>query len=85
VASPTSKHFGGSLAGIPGLGDLGYIAMTAFVLNVLVAVVLTLLLRLGHVENGTDATVTTDYYADAGDPRVDRTLAHGGAATGETG
>jgi SSS family solute:Na+ symporter len=84
VASPTSKHFGGSLANVPALGDLGYIAMTAFVLNVLVAVVLTVLLRLGKVGNGTDRTVTSDYYADAGDPRVDRDLAeHGGPAAGE--
>jgi SSS family solute:Na+ symporter len=58
--------------------------MTAFVLNVLVAVVLTVLLRLGKVGNGTDRTVTSDYYADAGDPRVDRDLAeHGGPAAGE--
>jgi SSS family solute:Na+ symporter len=84
VASPTSKHFGGSLANVPALGDLGYIAMTAFVLNVLVAVVLTVLLRLGKVGNGTDRTVTSDYYADAGDPRVDHDLAeHGGPAAGE--
>jgi SSS family solute:Na+ symporter len=27
----TGKHFGGSLAEIPGLGDMGYIALTAFV------------------------------------------------------
>ncbi len=33
----TGKHFGGSLGEIPGLGDMGYIAMTAFVLNLLVA------------------------------------------------
>jgi SSS family solute:Na+ symporter len=46
--------------------------------------VLTVLLRLGKVGNGTDRTVTSDYYADAGDPRVDRDLAeHGGPAAGE--
>jgi SSS family solute:Na+ symporter len=32
----TGKHFGGSLAEIPGLGDLGYVAMTAFALNLVV-------------------------------------------------
>ena len=36
----TGKHFGGSLGEIPGLGDMGYIAMTAFALNVVIAVVL---------------------------------------------
>src|SRR4029077_3594961 len=34
-------HFGGSLANIPVIGEMGYIAMTAFVLNLLVAVVVT--------------------------------------------
>jgi SSS family solute:Na+ symporter len=84
IASPTTKHFGGSLAGIPSIGDLGYIAMTAFVLNVVVAIVLTVVLQVVKVPNGTDRTVTSDYYADAGDPRVDTDLAvHGGAAAGE--
>ncbi len=52
----TGKHFGGSLAEIPGLGDMGYIAMTAFALNILVAVVLTLALNAVKVSNGTDST-----------------------------
>jgi solute:Na+ symporter, SSS family len=79
VASPTTKHFGGSLSAIPGIEDLGYIAMTSFVLNVVVAIVVTVLLRAAKVGNGSDRTVTTDYYADAGDPRVDRDLEeHGG-------
>ena len=63
----TGKHFGGSLAEIPGLGDMGYIAMTAFALNILVAVVLTLVLNAVKVSNGTDATQPGDYYADSGD------------------
>jgi SSS family solute:Na+ symporter len=80
----TGKHFGGSLAAVPGLGDMGYIAMTAFVLNVVVAIVLTAVLRAAKVPNGTDRTTTPDYYADAGDPRVERDLAeHEGAAVGE--
>ncbi|MBO9521967.1 MAG: sodium:solute symporter [Nocardioidaceae bacterium] len=79
----TGKHFGGSLAEIPGIGDLGYIALTAFVLNVLVAVVGTLLLRLGKVGNGTDATAAGDYFADEGDPRVEADLeVHGGTEAG---
>jgi SSS family solute:Na+ symporter len=87
VASPTTKHFGGSLAAIPGLDDLGYIAMTSFVLNVLVAIVLTVLFRVVRLGNGTDRTVTSDYYAEAGDPRVDRDIdvrgERGGVAAGE--
>ena len=52
----TGKHFGGSLAEIPGLGDMGYIALTAFVLNLLVAVVLSAVLNATKVSNGRDAT-----------------------------
>jgi SSS family solute:Na+ symporter len=79
----TGKHFGGSLAAIPGIGDLGYIALTAFVLNVVVAVVLTLVLDAAKVGNGIDRTVSSDYFADHGDPRVDQDLReHAGPATG---
>lgn len=79
----TGKHFGGSLAAIPGIGDLGYIALTAFVLNVLVAVVLTLVLNAAKVANGVDLTVSSDYFADTDDPTVAQDLAaHGGPRTG---
>jgi SSS family solute:Na+ symporter len=79
----TGKHFGGSLAAIPSIGDLGYIALTAFVINVLVAVVLTLALNAAKVSNGVDRTVSSDYFADADDPTVAQDLAlHGGPRTG---
>ena len=71
----TGKHFGGSLAEIPGLGDMGYIAMTAFALNILIAVVLTLALNAAKVSNGSDTTQPGDYYADTDDPRVQADLA----------
>jgi SSS family solute:Na+ symporter len=71
VVNPvTGKHFGGSLAEIPGIGDMGYIALTSFLLNVLVVVVLSVVLHLVKVSNGRDATVPGDYFADAGDPGV---------------
>ncbi|HYH35408.1 MAG TPA: sodium:solute symporter [Nocardioides sp.] len=76
VVNPvTGSHFGGSLGEIPGLGEMGYIAMTAFALNILVTVVVTLALNAGKVSNGRDATAPGDYYADAGDPRVEADLA----------
>ncbi len=76
VVNPaTGKHFGGSLADIPGLGEMGYIAMTAFVLNLVETVVLTAILNALKVPNGRDATSPGDYFADAGDPRVDADLA----------
>ncbi|WP_148614529.1 monocarboxylate uptake permease MctP [Nocardioides rubriscoriae] len=74
VASASTDHFGGSLAEIPGLGDMGYIAMTAFALNLVVTVVLTLVLRRLKIDNGTDVTRPGDYHADADDPRVQADL-----------
>jgi SSS family solute:Na+ symporter len=79
----TGKHFGGSLASMPVIGDLGYIALTTFVLNVVVAVVLTLVLRATKVANGTDQTTSYDYFADVTDPTVAEDLAvHRGPRTG---
>jgi len=80
VISPTTgKHFGGSLADIPGIGQLGYIALTAFVLNVVVAAVVSFLINAVKVSNGVDETTVGDYYADADDPRVEHDLAVHGA------
>ncbi len=68
----TGKHFGGSLAVIPGLGDMGYVAMTAFAINLVIAIVLSFVLNAAKVTNGSDETTTGDYFADAGDPRVEK-------------
>jgi solute:Na+ symporter, SSS family len=75
VVNPTTgKHFGGSLAMIPSIAQMGYIALTAFVINVIVAVIVTLVLNAMKVSNGRDETIKGDYFADAGDPRVERHL-----------
>ncbi|GAB3444285.1 sodium:solute symporter family protein [Phycicoccus ginsengisoli] len=75
VVNPATKaHFGGSLAMIPSIGKMGYIAMTAFVLNLIVAAVLTLILNALKVDSGHDETIKGDYFADAGDPRVEKHL-----------
>jgi SSS family solute:Na+ symporter len=66
----TGKHLGGSVAQISFLGRAGYIALTAFVLNVIVAAVVTLVLRAAKVPEGVDETRPEDYRADAGDPTV---------------
>ncbi len=68
----TGKHFGGSLNEIPGLGEMGYIAMTAFAINLVIAVALSLALNAAKVTNGADETTPGDYFADAGDPRVEK-------------
>jgi SSS family solute:Na+ symporter len=74
VASPATKHFGGSLRNVPALDQMGYIAMTAFAINVVVAVVLSLVLNAVKVSNGDDETAVADYFADAGDKRIQKDL-----------
>ncbi len=75
VVNPvTGKHFGGSLALMPGIEQMGYIAMTAFALNLTVAVVLSAILNAVKVSNGQDETIPFDYFADADDPRVQKDL-----------
>ncbi|HEX5494124.1 MAG TPA: sodium:solute symporter [Mycobacteriales bacterium] len=71
TSSATTNHFGSSLSTVPGLGDLGYIAATAFVLNVVVVIVLTVVLRAVRAPAGVDETQPEDYHADEGDPRVE--------------
>jgi len=69
-SSPATKHFGRPLDEVPFLHQLGYIALTAFALNVIVAAVLTYVLRTARVPDGPDRTTPDDYHADADDPRV---------------
>ncbi|PZS26818.1 MAG: sodium:solute symporter [Pseudonocardiales bacterium] len=59
------RHFGTSLADFPGTSTKVYIAVTALLLNIAVAVVLTLVFRLIKAPAGTDATQAGDYYSDA--------------------
>lgn len=68
----TGNHFGGSIASIPGIAEMGYIALTAFVINLVIAAVISAVLNAMKVSNGHDETITGDYFADAGDPRVEK-------------
>jgi SSS family solute:Na+ symporter len=71
VISPlTGKHLGGSVSPIQIIGKSGYIALTAFAINMVIAAVLTVVLRAAKVPDGEDQTSPADYRADAGDPRV---------------
>lgn len=65
IATPATKHFGGSTGMIPLIGQIGYIGLTAFVLNLIVTVVLTVLLRAAKVRPGNDETSPADYCAGA--------------------
>jgi len=69
-SSLATDHFGSSLAQVPFFGKLGYIALTAFVINIIVAAVLTFVFRAVKAPEGVDQTEPSDYYADEGDPRV---------------
>jgi len=70
----TQKHFGGSVHNFPGTQTGIYIAVTAFILNVLVAVILTAVFRALKVPDGQDRTVADDYVADLGDVGVEAEL-----------
>jgi SSS family solute:Na+ symporter len=70
-ASPVQKHFGSPLAKFPFTDTLVYIACTAFILNVVVAVVLTLVFRALKVDPGVDQTSPADYTADVDDAGVE--------------
>ncbi len=65
------SHFGGPLEVVPFTDTKGYIALTAVLVNLVVAVALTLLFRAVKIGEGVDATVPEDYHADAGDPGVE--------------
>ncbi|HEY9391291.1 MAG TPA: sodium:solute symporter [Mycobacteriales bacterium] len=71
VSNATQAHFASSLAPVPVLDKLGYIAATAFIVNVVVLVVFTVILRAVKAPAGTDETSPDDYFADEGDPRVE--------------
>ncbi len=72
IKAATTSHFGGSSAKIPGIGEIGYIGVTAFVLNLLVAVVLTLALRAFKAPEGIDETSPSDYTTETGDPEPEK-------------
>jgi SSS family solute:Na+ symporter len=71
VVGDPGSHFGSPLATIPFTDTLGYIALTAFALNLVVVVALTFVFRAMGVSAGHDHTSDDDYHADAGDPGVE--------------
>jgi Na+/proline symporter len=73
VVNPvTGAHFAGSVSLIPVIGELGYIALTAFALNTIVSAAVTVVMDLAKVPRGHDETTKGDYFADVGDPRVEK-------------
>ena len=73
VINPVNgNHFAGSLSIIPMIGQMGYIALTAFAINAVISAVATVILNLAGVSHGNDETMGEDYFADEGDPRVQK-------------
>ncbi|GII58033.1 solute:Na+ symporter, SSS family protein [Planotetraspora thailandica] len=76
IANPATKHahFGGSAFSLEKLGlDTKmtiYAGFLALIVNLVVAVLGTIIARSAKVADGPDATSETDYTADEGDPRV---------------
>jgi solute:Na+ symporter, SSS family len=65
-----TRHFGAPLANFPFTDQKVYIAATALLLNLIVTVVVTIVLRAVKAPAGTDDTRPGDYYADAPDAKV---------------
>ncbi|HET9075846.1 MAG TPA: sodium:solute symporter [Acidimicrobiales bacterium] len=64
VSSPTVHHFAGATAKIPLIGQTGYIGLTAVVINLIVAIVVTVALRAWPSSTGADITQREDYTVD---------------------
>jgi SSS family solute:Na+ symporter len=70
----TRAHFGGSAFALSKLGfdtkATIYAGFVAVLVNIVVAIIVTLVLRAAHVADGDDVTRGPDYLADRGDRRV---------------
>jgi SSS family solute:Na+ symporter len=65
-----TRHFGSSLGDFPFTHTKVYIAGTALLINVVIAVLFTLILRAVKAPGGADETEPGDYYADIPSPEV---------------
>jgi SSS family solute:Na+ symporter len=74
-AATKKAHFGGSAFPLSEFGfdstKTIYVGFVAVALNLLVAVLVTFLLRAMKTPDGVDGTERADYFADEGDPRVE--------------
>lgn len=86
-ADGSRKHFGGSALALEKLSLFGwnpfegskvqiYVGIVALTVNLLVAVIVTLIAKKAKVFNGTDQTDPSDYHVDEDSPRVKPVAAH---------
>lgn len=75
-AATGRAHFGGSAFPLAKIGFDSprtiYVGFVAVALNLLVAVLVTLVLRAAKSPEGVDGTRPDDYFADEGDPRLEK-------------
>jgi SSS family solute:Na+ symporter len=75
-AATGRAHFGGSAFPLEKFGfdspKTIYVGFVAVAVNLLVAVIVTLILRAMKTPEGFDGTESDDYFADEGDPRLER-------------
>jgi SSS family solute:Na+ symporter len=75
-AATGRAHFGGSAFPLKEFGfDTQvtiYVGFVTVLVNLLVAVIATLILRAAKRPEGVDGTTADDYFADEGDPRIER-------------
>ena len=76
VNAVTGNHFAGSLSMIPVIGEMGYIALTAFAINTIISAVVTAILAAMKVPHGRDETTPFCYLADEGDARAEKRVEH---------
>ncbi|AGZ40072.1 monocarboxylate uptake permease MctP [Actinoplanes friuliensis] len=75
-AATGRAHFGGSAFPLTKFGfdtpKTIYVGFVAVAVNLLVAVIVTLILRAMKTPEGVDGTEADDYFADEGDPRLEK-------------
>jgi SSS family solute:Na+ symporter len=75
-AATRRAHFGGSAFSLEKFGfdtpKTIYVGFVAVAVNLLVAVIVTFILRATKTPDGTDGTTPDDYFADEGDPTLER-------------
>jgi SSS family solute:Na+ symporter len=76
-AATGRKHFGGSAFPLKDFGfdtqKTIYVGFVAVLVNLAVAIIVTFVMRAMKTPDGVDGTASDDYFADEGDPRIERT------------
>ena len=83
VATPTTSHWAGSTD--LEFGHTVYIGLSALILNVVIAVILTLVFKAVRLPEGADETLPQQYTADPADGPAPAPAAAGQPATGAAG